>query len=116
MDSARHFIKRIMNPHFLNETASYDVASAIHQSLTPGTYTAACAPVATTSITAPEAVTLSVAPAVWRQVLLEDHNAAADADAAATTATAAPGSSLYTLSRSSHAAAGAYTRPLTSST
>jgi len=29
MDSARHVIKRIMNPRFLNQMASYDVASTI---------------------------------------------------------------------------------------
>jgi len=35
MDSARHVIKRILNPRFSNAMASYDVASAIHQSLPP---------------------------------------------------------------------------------
>jgi hypothetical protein len=35
MDSACHVIKRILNPHFLSPTASasYDVASTIHESL-----------------------------------------------------------------------------------
>ena len=36
VDSARHVIKRISNPRFLNYTASYDAASAIHQSLPLG--------------------------------------------------------------------------------
>ena len=31
MDCARHFIKRVLNPHFLSQSASYDVASTIHQ-------------------------------------------------------------------------------------
>jgi len=33
---ARHVIKRILNLHFLSQTASYDVASTIHQTLRPG--------------------------------------------------------------------------------
>ena len=33
MDGARHVIKRILNPRFLREMASYDVASTIHQCL-----------------------------------------------------------------------------------
>jgi len=36
MDSARHVIKCILNPHFLSYMASYDVASTIHQSLIRG--------------------------------------------------------------------------------
>jgi hypothetical protein len=32
MGSARHVIKRIMNPRVLFQMASYDVASTIHQS------------------------------------------------------------------------------------
>ena len=31
MDSARHVIKRIVDPHFLIYTTSHDVASTIHQ-------------------------------------------------------------------------------------
>ena len=33
MESARHFITRILTPLFLREITSYDVASTIHQSL-----------------------------------------------------------------------------------
>jgi len=33
MNSARHVIKRILNPRCLGYTTSYDVASTIHQSL-----------------------------------------------------------------------------------
>jgi len=36
MDSARHVIERIPNPHALNQMPSYDVASSIHQSLETG--------------------------------------------------------------------------------
>ena len=36
MDSARHIIKRILNPRFLRQMTSYDVASTIHQSLRGG--------------------------------------------------------------------------------
>jgi len=32
MDNARHVITRIPNPRFMSGTASYDVASTIHQS------------------------------------------------------------------------------------
>ena len=34
--SARHVIKRILDPRFLNYTASYDVASTIHESMYDG--------------------------------------------------------------------------------
>ena len=40
MDSARHVIKRILNPRFLSLASSYDVASSIHQSLYIGDYAA----------------------------------------------------------------------------
>ena len=33
MDSARHVIKRIVDPRFMSSPASCDVASTIHQSL-----------------------------------------------------------------------------------
>ena len=33
MYSARHVIKRILNPRFLSQMTFYDVASTIHQSL-----------------------------------------------------------------------------------
>jgi len=36
MDSARHVITHIFNPHSLSKMVSYDVASAIHQSLLDG--------------------------------------------------------------------------------
>jgi len=36
MNSARHVIKRNLNPRFLSWMASYDVASTIHQSLEVG--------------------------------------------------------------------------------
>ena len=36
MDSARHVNKRILNPRFLSEMASYDVSSSILQSRTDG--------------------------------------------------------------------------------
>ena len=36
MDSARHVIKTILNPRFLSQMASYDVASTIHESLQVG--------------------------------------------------------------------------------
>ena len=36
LDSARHVIQRLVNPRFLSQMASYDVASTIHQSLGPG--------------------------------------------------------------------------------
>ena len=36
MDSARHVIEHMLNPRFLTSTASYDVASTIHQSLING--------------------------------------------------------------------------------
>ena len=36
MDIARQVITRVLNPRLLNQTASYDVASTIHQSLPHG--------------------------------------------------------------------------------
>ena len=36
MGSARHVIERIVNPRFLSDMASYDVASTFHQSLIRG--------------------------------------------------------------------------------
>jgi hypothetical protein len=33
MNSARHVIKRMLNPRFLSQLASFDAASSIHQSL-----------------------------------------------------------------------------------
>ena len=41
MDSARHVIKRILNPGFSSLLASHDVASTIHESLVPGSF---CSP------------------------------------------------------------------------
>jgi hypothetical protein len=38
MDSDRHVIKRILNPHFLIQTISFDVACTIHQSLALGEF------------------------------------------------------------------------------
>jgi hypothetical protein len=36
MDTARHVIKRMLNPHFFSHKAAHDVASTIHQSLING--------------------------------------------------------------------------------
>jgi len=36
MHSARHVINRILNPGFMIELASYDVASTIHETLLLG--------------------------------------------------------------------------------
>ena len=33
VNSAPHFIKRILTPHFLNPMASYDVASTMNESM-----------------------------------------------------------------------------------
>jgi len=42
MSSARHVITRMLNPRFLSELASYDVASTVHLSLPFGYHLKRC--------------------------------------------------------------------------
>jgi len=60
MDSARHVINRVLNPHFSSETASYDVVSTIHET-PPATASARSASLhSTTSAGRPDMTRLAV--------------------------------------------------------